>query len=676
MFEFLVAPSFMMATVSMAEVNFNTVDDDIEVIEIKGRNVENIGKVTAGSSGLVGYDDLKNRPISRVGEILEVIPGLVATQHSGTGKANQFFLRGFNLDHGTDFATFVDGAPINMRTHGHGQGYTDLNFIIPELVERVEFKKGPYHTDVGDFGSAGSSSISTYNRLDKNIASVTFGENGFARGLVAASFDIAEDVHLLTAIEGNLYDSPFEREEDLEKLNAFAKLSGTSDDLRWNVGFNYYDASWNATDQVANRAVESGLIGRLGTLDEDLGGNTERFAITANVATEDTSFSAYYVNYSFNLFSNFTYFLNDSVRGDEFEQFDDRSIFGGNIQRHWHLDAPVPVKFTVGADIRHDDIGAVGLYGTEGRVRHTLIRDDEVSSTSYAGFAKAQFELAENVRFETGARLDHIAVDVNATINENSGTETDTIVSPSASLAWRVAPEIELYANYGEGFHSNDARGGTINVDPVTGDAVDAVPLYVKSRGAEIGARYETERFKAALVGFWLNLDSELVFVGDAGTTEVNDGTRRFGVEASVFWQAADWLNMHASYAYTRARFRGGVAEDRIPNAVPSVFSAGVDIDPADNISTSFILRHFGGAPLIEDGSVKSESTTTVNWGGYYSFSNFKLGVEVLNLFDSKDPDISYFFESRLPGEAAGVEDLHTHPLEPRQLRVTLQATF
>ena len=666
----------MMASVSMAEVNFITIDDDIEVIEIKGRNVENIGKVIAGSSGLVGYDDLKNRPISRVGEILEVIPGLVATQHSGTGKANQFFLRGFNLDHGTDFATFVDGAPVNMRTHGHGQGYTDLNFIIPELVERVEFKKGPYHTEVGDFGSAGSSSISTYDRLDKNIASVTFGENGFARGLIATSFDVAENVHLLTAIEGNLYDSPFEREEDLEKVNAFAKLSGASDDLRWNVGLNYYDASWNSTDQVANRAVESGLIGRLGTLDEDLGGNTERFAINANVTTEDTSFSAYYINYNFNLFSNFTYFLNDPVRGDEFEQFDDRSIFGGKLLRHWHLDKAVPVKITAGLDLRHDDIGAVGLYGTEGRVRHTRVRDDEVSSTSYAGFVKTEFEISESVRFETGARVDHIAVDVDASIAANSGDANDTIVSPSASLAWRMNDRVEFYANYGEGFHSNDARGGTITVDPVTGDAADSVPLYVKSRGAEIGARYETDTFKAALVGFWLNLDSELVFVGDAGTTEVNDGTRRFGVEANMFWQATDWLNMHASYAYTRARFRGDVADDRIPNAVPSVFSAGLDIDPADNISTSFILRHFGGAPLIEDGSVKSESTTTVNWGGYYSFSNFKLGVEVLNLFDSKDPDISYFFESRLPGEAAGVEDLHTHPLEPRQLRVTLQATF
>lgn len=667
--------------------------DDPELIEVSGRALDAIGTAFTGSSGTVGYEDLKNRPIARVGEILEVVPGLIATQHSGTGKANQFFLRGFNLDHGTDFSTFIDGVPLNMRSHGHGQGYTDLNILIPELVERVDFRKGPYHAEVGDFASAGSANIRTYDRLDHHLARITHGSFGYGRALLAGSFDLTDNMRILAAVEEERFDGPFELEEDFKKQNGLLKLSGQTSMLDWRVSLSGYDAEWRSTDQIPQRLVDSGELDLFGTLDPDLGGNTERYSATAEIATQSGRVSAYYVDYEFQLFSNFTYFLNDPFSffgaqtssgkptlnaptsqhrqpsvGDEFEQVDKRQLYGADLTYSWNISGPLDLQ--VGAGFRHDDIDDVGLHGTRSRERHTLLRNDAISSTSYSGFAKARTELGR-LRIETGLRLDMLDVSVAATRAKNSGTADDTIVSPSASLAYRVSDQVELYANYGEGFHSNDARGATINIDPLSGAPVDQVPLLVKSRGAELGIRYEAGSVRAALVGFWLNLDSELVYVGDAGTVEAQGGSRRFGFESSIYWQANEWASLYANYAVTRARFRGEV-EDRIPNAVPTVFSAGLKLEPVEGLTSNLILRHVGLAPLIEDGSVNSNATTTLNWGGFYEVSRFRLGIEVLNLLNSRDADISYFFESQLENELRPVADVHTHPLVPRQVRFSL----
>ncbi len=669
--------------------------DEPDLIEVSGRALESIGTAFTGSSGTVGYDDLKDRPISRVGEILEVVPGLIATQHSGTGKANQFFLRGFNLDHGTDFATFVDGVPLNMRSHGHGQGYTDLNILIPELVERVDFQKGPYHAEVGDFASAGNARIRTYDRLENSLASVTYGSFGYGRALVAGSFDITPNIHILAALEGEKYDGPFEVEEDLEKLNGFLKVSGQTSGAEWRVSFSGYDADWFSTDQIPLRLVEAGELDLFGSIDPDLGGNTERYSATAEVEAENLRFSAYFVDYDFQLFSNFTYFLNGTVPsftpiipgkpfiggtsqhrlpqvGDEFEQFDSRKIYGSSFEYGWALGDETDL--VVGTEFRHDDIDDIGLYGTAGRVRHTLVRSDKIKSTSYSGFAIVRTEF-NDLRVEAGLRTDTLDVKVKAARAPNSDNATYTIFSPSLSLAYPLSDEVELYASYGEGFHSNDARGATINIDPATGDPVDAVPLLVKSRGAELGMRYETGPVKLALVGFWLNLDSELVYVGDAGTVEAQGGSRRYGLESSIFWRINPWANIFANYAVTNARFRNEV-DDRIPNAVPTVFSAGLKLEPFEGFTSNLILRHVGAAPLIEDGSVTSNNTTTLNWGGFYEVGRFRLGLEVLNLLNSDAPDISYFFESQLANEATPVADVHAHPLVPRQARLSLAVAF
>lgn len=646
-------------------------------IVVYGRQINLIGSAKAGSEGVVGYADFDDRPLSRVGELVEVIPGVVATQHSGSGKANQYFLRGFNLDHGTDFAVYFDGAPVNFRTHGHGQGYLDLSFIIPELVERIEFRKGPYYTDVGDFSAAATASFRTYDALDENIASATIGENGYRRGLTAGSVDLGGG-QLLAAAEVLFYDSPYVLDENLEKYNAFLKYSRQTDAADWSLSLSAYDAQWSSTDQIPLRAIESGFVPRLGFIDSDLGGETTRIAVNGEATIGGFSLSAYALYYDFALFSNFTYFANDPINGDEFEQRDERVTLGGAFDYARPISiAGRDVVFKVGGDLRYDDIFNVGLFDTASRQRIRTIRDDEVKEFSLGGFTEIEINLTDRLRASLGARGDFYDFSVDASIAENSGHGTDAIFTPTASLAWRATDALELYANYGQGFHSNDVRGAVISVDPRTLEPVDPVDVLVRAEGAEIGARFARGPFNATLTGFWLELDEELVFVGDAGTTEPNDASQRFGVEFNVFWSPAEWIRFDGTAAYTDARFKNAPSgEDRIPQAVENVFGAGVTVEPTERLTAALRLRRFGAAPLIEDASVVSEPTTIVNLGLYYDLGPARLGLDVLNLFDSEDADITYFFESQLPGEGAPVSDIHLHPVEPRQIRGSLTLQF
>ncbi|MBC7822099.1 MAG: TonB-dependent receptor, partial [Planctomycetaceae bacterium] len=465
-----------------------------------------------------------------------MIPGVIATQHSGEGKANQYFLRGFNLDHGTDFSATVDGVPVNMRTHGHGQGYLDLNFIIPEIVERVEFRKGPYSAANGDFSAAGSSKFIIRNRFDENFAELTVGENNYVRGIAGASIELGE-YDLLVAGEGQVYDGPWVLPEDLEKLNAVIKLTRQHETSTLSLEFFAYDSSWTSTDQIPQRAVDSGQIDRLGFIDGDLGGETSRYSATVKGSLihgdgSTTSAQAYAVDYNFRLVSNFTYFLEDPVFGDEFVQRDQRQIYGGQITH----DRPFQWggrtgKLRFGADTRFDDIGDIGLFRSVGGVETSAVRQDKVEELSISTFAEVEVPLTDRLRATLGGRFDYYDATVDAlTLAANGGSSDDTLFSPSVALAWRATDVLELYANYGQGFHSNDVRGSTITIDPVSGDPVEQVDLLVAAEGAELGARWENGDLNATLSVFALELDGELVFVGDAGTTEPNDATRRYGV--------------------------------------------------------------------------------------------------------------------------------------------------
>ncbi len=653
--------------------------DVLEELVVFGRAEQFIGLARSASEGLVGYDDIQLVPLLRVGELAEAVPGMVATQHSGTGKANQFFLRGFNLDHGTDFSAHAEGVPLNMRTHGHGQGYLDLNFLIPELVATTRYRKGPYSAEAGDFSSAGSVEFNFYDRLDDTLLELSVGEDSYLRTLAAGSAELGNGA-FTAAIDLTRYDGPWALEENLEQHKLYVSYLTNLGKAEAKFTLQGYWSDWDSTDQVPLRAVQSGEIDELGFIDPDLGGETERMALTGAVDFGDWQFNAYLVDYDFTLYSNFTYRLDNPSLGDEFEQRDARRIAGigvdGALDRGL---AGGPLVLRWGGELRYDDIAEVGLHRTVARQRFDTVREDAVDELSLGAFVDAELALTSRLRAVLGLRADYFDWDVSARQSINSGTGNDQLLSPKFQLAYRFNDSVEGYLNYGRGMHSNDVRGTTIRVDPASGDPLDPVEALVASEGAEVGVRFERGRtFNATLVAFWLELDSELVFVGDAGGTEPNDGSERRGIEASAFWQANDWLAVNTAYTYTDASFLNvPSAENHIPGAYESNFTLGLNAAWANGLSASLRLRHLGEAPLIEDDSVRAQPSTLLNLGAAYRRGQVEWRLDVFNALDSDDYDIAYFYASRLPGEATeGVEDVHFHPLEPRTIRASVKVLW
>jgi len=504
---------------------------------------------------------------------------------------------------------------------------------------------------------------------------VTVGEDDYYRTLLAGSFSWDSTV-LTVAADANTYNGPWDIEEDLNQYRLMARLGFDLGAGRANLGLQTYNGDWDSSDQIPQRAVDEGLINELGFIDPDLGGKTNRYALTGGFEQDNFQVSAYVTDYDFRLYSNFTYLLDDPVDGDQFEQVDQRTTSGLNLSGS----RPLPmlgetVTLNWGGDLRYDDIDKVGLYSTIQRQRNGAVREDSVEELSVSTYAEVEFYAAPNVRTFMGARADYYDWDVDARQQANSGSGDDTLVSPKLGLAWEIHETLEAYANWGRGFHSNDVRGATLTEDPATGDPAGAVDVLVESEGAEISMRFEpADALNATLVGFWLELDSELVFVGDAGGTEINGSSERYGVEASVFWQTNDWLAFNADYTYTDSQFSDEPSSaNRIPGAAESTFTLGANMLWDNGWSSSVRLRYLGETPLTEDGNVKADDSLLVNAGVSYRTGPIELSLEAFNLFDSDDYDIAYFYASRLPGEPPeGQEDIHFHPLEPRSVRASM----
>lgn len=654
---------------------------DLDRITVVGRRLNLVGEAISASEGSVGQAEIGARPSLRTGDLLEFVPGLVATQHSGSGKANQYFLRGFNLDHGTDFATFVDAMPVNMRTHGHGQGYTDLNFLIPEAVEELDYRKGTYYADVGDFSSAGSARFRIAERIDGS-AELGVGEDGHLRGVVVDSVDVGGSGALLYGVEAQRYDGPWtDIDEDVRKFNGLLKYSADVADGRGSVTVMGYENEWNSPDQIPQRAVTQGLIDELGSLDTTLGGESSRTSVSLDwrgpVWGGDFSASAYAIDYDMQLFSNFTYLLDDPDNGDQFQQLDERRIYGFALSQQWDTGR---ARWRVGAEGRFDDIERVGLYRTAARQRLSTVREDAVEEGSFGVHAANEFRFNDAWRTYVGVRHDRYDFDVDArSLPVNSGRADDSATSAKASVAWTPSKSTELYLSYGQGFHSNDARGTTIRIDPLSGEPVDTVDALVDSEGYELGARlFFSDRVHATAALWRLDLDSELLFVGDAGTTEGSRPSRRDGVELGVYWFGNRYFEGDLEASYTRSRFSDAdPAGDEIPGAIPLVLGAGITGKLDSGWTGTLRVRHFGRYPLIEDDSVESDGSTLVNLRVGKQWSRVGVHLDVLNLLDSDDHDIDYFYASRLAGEPdAGVEDIHYHVFEPRTVRLSVRWNF
>jgi len=638
----------------------------------------------AASEQTITRDQVLADPVARPAEILEAATGLIVTQHSGEGKANQYFLRGFNLDHGTDLAITVDGMPVNMRTHGHGQGYADLNFLIPELVQGMRVRKGPYFADEGDFSSAGAIRIDYLDRMPKNVAQATLGSFGYRRALAAASADVGNG-SVLTAVEGNAYNGPWSTPDDVRKINGIVRYSqGTALDGFSVTGMAYANR-WNATDQVAQRAVTSRLIDRFGTLDPTDGGEASRYSLSGRWGTSTdttaTKIEAYAIRAHMRLFNNFTYYLDDPINGDQFSQRDDRTVLGLNASHtvKGHLGA-FDTETLIGLQTRYDDIH-LGLNKTAQRQILSTTRDDHVKEGSVGLYGQSTVRWTDWLRTVVGLRYDRYDGRVDSDTPENSGNAAAWIASPKASVIFGPFAGTELFLNAGRGFHSNDLRGATITVDPsdkVT--PLPRVPLLVRSQGAEVGVRTRAiPNLESSIAVFVLDYASELLFVGDAGTTEASRPSRRVGIEWTNHYQPLPWLGFDADLAYTRARFTDDdPAGNDIPGAPAAVASASMVLGYETGWFGTVKLRYFGPRSLVEDGSVRSGATTLVNARIGYKFDNgFKIWLDALNLLNSQASQIEYYYTSRLPGEpAGGVDGIHFHPVEPFALRLTAAATF
>ena len=607
------------------------------------------------------------------------------------GKANQYFLRGFNLDHGSDFATQVMGMPVNTVSHAHGQGYMDLNFLMPELVSSLQYRKGAFAAEDGDFATTGSARIGYQRSLDANFFEATIGPYGYGRGVAAGSLALS-DWTLLGAVESSRYDGPWEQAENLKRGNGVLRLSKGDADNGLAFTLMSYSAEWRASEHVPERAITSGEIGRYGNLIANDGGVTHRRSASVEWArsaqSQDWRANAYVVDYGLNLFSGPSGFIK-GPQGDQHEQADHRLFWGGQVKQT--LTQLVPrSELSWGLQWRHDRISELGLFDTVDRVRYHSVREDKVEQDSLGLFAESKIKLTPWLRGTLGLRWDRLRTDNQALAGEfnlrNGGTASQQLWSPKLGLVARVAVDTELYAHWGRGFRSNDVRGATSTVNPQDGaELAHVLPLLARAESAELGLRTKlAQGWNTSLVLWQADLAQELVFIGDEGVTEARGASKRIGVEWSNDVALTRWLSIDADLAWSRARF--DVAENGgfyVPNAIPVSASLTAAFTPDGAWSGGLKLRYIGAYALEEGNTERSSSVWTANLKLAYRFNpQWQVSLDVLNLFDRRANDIEYWGGActKTDGPACnggeGIDGRLIHPMEPRMLRLALRASF
>lgn len=650
--------------------------DDIRAlpeVEVISSRYSLLGAADTANEGVVGQAQIDTRVVARTGEMLEVIPGLIVSQHSGEGKANQYFLRGFNLDHGIDFKITLDGMPVNQRSHAHGQGWADLNPVIPELVSSIHYRKGPYNAADGDFGSAGSASIYYLNQVDKGIASVGIGQNGYYRTLLANAPKVG-DGNLLYGLELSHYDGPWDTPDNYRKVNGLLRYSEGTAANGFNVTAMAYSGKWNSTDQIPLNEYKQGLISRFGSMDTSDGATASRYSLSAEWRQADMSGSliaqAYVIQNELDLYSNFEY-----APASQFNQRDSRVTSGVNLAKTWNMSGlGKEATNTLGVQIQNDNIFN-GLFTTTSRVRTATQRQDHITQSSIGIYSENHVHWNDWLRTVAALRGDYFRFN---NFGQSNAANTDKVgafkASPKLNIVFGPWNKTEYYYSIGNGFHSNDARGVTIAPGNTRADGL------VKSFGQEIGIRTEIiDNLQTTFALFQLDNDSEIVYVGDEGITKDSGRrTRRIGWEFNNYYKANKWLTLDADFALARARFRDPGGEgNHVEGAVEGVASIAAIIDNSGPYTGSLQLRYFGPRPLTEDNSVRSNSTTTINGKlGYRVNKDTKIELIGFNLLNSEKSAIDYYNGSYTFNGTSGLSGRVFHPIEPRSFRIVLITNF
>lgn len=623
--------------------------------------------VASSSEQIIPGRDFELRPQGRPADVLRLVPGLIINQHQGGGKAEQYLIRGFDADHGTDLAIFVDGLPVNLRSHAHGQGYADLHFLIPETVKAVDVLKGPYFPEYGDFDTAGTVVFVTRDYVDENTLEIAGGSFNTQRYLALLS-PTRDALKTFIAVEGYRSDGPFEHPNGYVRFNIFAKATASiAHDMTLSLWASHYRAEWRGSGQLPSRAIRAGLIDRFGAIDPNEGGVTQRTNLNIDYAwrvgdAQRLTAHAYASYYALSLFNDFTFFLNDPEHGDMINQRDRRVVAGFDTQYEIRsLPLGMPLTSTVGFQYRIDTPHIVLADAIQ---RHQVGRVQDVSlvEQSYSPFVKFELVPLDKVRLVTGARGDIFRFQGTEHVNTTEPFETRDVTKArpnvKANLILGPCLDTEFFGNFGTGFHSNDARAVLAN------PRLEALPT---ATGYEFGFRSRALPRTELFATYWfLDLSSELVFVGDDGTTEARGSTHRDGIEVGVKVRPLDWLTLTGDFTYTRkAEFVDSGAA--IPLAPIWTARADVTVRLPGGLSSSLEMRYLGDRFADEDRRFTARGYTLLNWTGRYRYRNLEAFLSVENLADVHWREAQFFFTSRLPGEpAGGVNDVHFTPGAPR----------
>lgn len=611
--------------------------------------------------------NVKTAPVQNAQEVLLKVPGLMIGQHAGGGKAEQIFLRGFDIDHGTDVGITVENMPVNMVSHAHGQGYADMHFVIPETIDKINFGKGPYDADKGNFTTAGYVDLKLKNNLDNNLIKLEGGQFNTKRFLGMLNVLNTEKHQAYIATEFNTTDGPFESSQNFSRSNFFARYNGQLDENNSiTVSASHFTSNWDASGQIPERAVRNGTISRFGAIDDTEGGQTSRSNIwlSHTKLMKNKSYlksNFYYSNYSFELFSNFTFFLDDSLNGDQIRQYEDRNLFGGQIEYGKELNffnKNTLVK--TGIAYRNDQSNDNELSHTMNR-KTTLeqYQYGDINETNLSAYANAEVELG-NFLIQPGLRVDNFSFAYNDKLAPTYKTlQSQSItVSPKLNVLYNVNKDVQLYLKTGKGFHSNDSR-------VVLNQSVQK--NLPSAYGSDLGIIWKARKNLFINVAAWqLFLEQEFVYVGDAGIVEPSGETMRKGIDISIRYQPKSWLFISGDVNYAHARaLDAEVGEAYIPLAPKLTAVANAQFIHPSGWFGGLRLRHIGDRAANEDNSIIAKGYTVTDGNLGYSFKKLEIGVNIKNVFNVDWNETQFATTSRLKNESAPIEEIHFTPGTP-----------